>query len=165
MAEAILIISTRFSAFLPPVPNSFAFFASRQLGRPCAFNPRPLHVCALWQFAQPHFPLLKRLQVTDRLFDPPEDFPTRRDGGDLDHCDHPYYCSRCTKPTLKFLHDNLFCRICGPLGDDVCMGLDSHRKDRFLPFVDRRVLVNAIMKFLESGRENLVPLPQRGRHE
>lgn len=42
------------------------------------------------------------------------------------------------------------------------MGLDSHRKDRFLPFVDRRELVNAIIKFLESGVKIWFFFPKEG---
>ncbi len=77
---------------------------------------------------------------------------------------HPNHCSRCAEPSLEFLRDDPLRRVCGLLGNDKGVGLDAHRKDRFLLLVHCGKLVDVGIE-LDEGRVDVRDLPAKERNE
>ncbi len=163
---AKLATSTTFTSSattsVPPTNCQLLFFPfAVHSDSPWSLDPHSLHLWALLQGGQLHPPLLKSLQLIDRLFDP-DDLPRQAPAGNLDHFlfapapinrAHPNHCSCCVEPSLEFLRDDPLWRVGGLLGNNKCVGLDGHREDRLLPPVHLGELVDVGVEHGEGGVE------------
>ena len=71
----------------------------------------------------------------------------------LDYRAYPNHCPWRTEPALELLRDDPLRRVCGLLGDDVSVSLNSYREDYVLPLVDCEELVDVAVQLGEGNGE------------